>query len=119
MLLMSFSCEDKEDDRCINFSTAFVTSVNAPETGSVSETIPMEIKFLVNNGCTGFEKFIETRQDKLVTVEVETRTEGCICTLPVLELPATYEFTPESPGDYQLNFKSGPSDFITVDLTIN
>lgn len=119
MLLINLSCKDDDDDSCINFSTAFVTAVDAPETGTVSEVTPIEVDFEVFNGCTVFENFIETQEDNVITVEIETKSEGCICTLPVLTLSTTYRFIPENPGDYKLNFKSGPTEFITVDITVN
>jgi hypothetical protein len=34
----------------------YVTSVNSPTTGTVNETIKIEVNFRVN-GCGGFEKF--------------------------------------------------------------
>lgn len=51
-MLVSCSDDDKNED-CISTQTAFVTSVDAPETGTVNKALNVEVSFQVYNGCGG------------------------------------------------------------------
>ncbi|WP_338356891.1 hypothetical protein [Yeosuana marina] len=118
-LLASCNDDDKEDE-CISNKTEYVTSVNSPTTGVVNETINIEVDFQVHNGCGQFGKFIETQNNNNVkNIEIEAKYEGCICTdnLPIRTV--IYKFIPNNTGNYKLNFKSSPTEFITVNITIN
>lgn len=115
------SCVNDDDnvEECIAYVNPYVTSVNAPSTGMVNEIVSIEVNFDVINGCGSFNQFIETENGNTTTIEVEAKYEGCVCTAVVLELTTTYEFMTDTPGDYELKFKSGATEFITVNLTIN
>ncbi|WP_417368778.1 hypothetical protein [Gelidibacter japonicus] len=117
-LLISCSDDDKNED-CISTQTAFVTSVEAPKTGVTNKIINIEVSFQVNNGCGRFGKFIEKKNGNTSAIEVEAKYVGCICTdnLPIITV--NYEFITNKVGNYELNFKSSPTEFITVNLTIN
>ena len=117
-ILISCNDDDKEDE-CITSKTEYVTSVNSPTTGTVNQTINIDVKFGVSNGCGGFGKFIETENGNTRIIEIEAKYVGCICTQNAPILTVNYEFTPNNVGDYELNFKSSPTEFITVNLTIN
>jgi hypothetical protein len=73
-----------------------VTSVNSPSTGSVSETINIEVSFQVFNGCGGFGKFIETQFNNTKNIEVEAIYQGCICTDDMPIRTTNYKFIPTS-----------------------
>ena len=117
-LLVNCNDDDKEDE-CITSKTEYVTSVNSPTTGMVNQTINIEVKFGVSNGCGGFGKFIETENGNTRIIEVEAKYVGCICTQDAPIRTINYEFMTNNAGDYKLNFKSSPTEFITVNLTIN
>jgi hypothetical protein len=117
-LLMTCSDADKNEDECRSTQMAFVTSVNSPSTGLVNEKINIVVNFPVYNGCGSFGKFIETKNNTRITIEVEARYEGCICSQDVPIRTVNYEFIPRSTGNYKLNFKSSPTEVITVNLTI-
>ena len=117
-ILISCNDDDKEDE-CITSKTEYVTSVNSPTTGTVNQTINIDVKFGVSNGCGGFGKFIETENGNTRIIEIEAKYVGCICTQNAPILTVNYEFTPNNVGDYELSFKSSPTEFITVNLTIN
>lgn len=126
LILFYSSCNNNDDDNeeeetneCIEYKTTYVTSVNSPTNGSVNETINIEVNFGVSNGCGGFGKFIETENGNTKTIEVEAKYEGCICTQNAPIRMVNYEFTASNSGDYELNFKSSPTDFITINLMIN
>jgi len=116
--LISCNNDDKENE-CISSKTEYVTSVDSPTTGMVNEKINIEVNFQVYNGCGEFGKFIETQNNNTINIEIEAKYVGCICTdnLPIRTV--NYEFIPNSAGNYKLNFKSSPTEFITVNLTIN
>ena len=117
------SCDNDNDNdkinECIEYEIGYITSIDAPTTGSVNENINIEVNFGVFNGCGRFEKFIETENGNVRTIEVEAKYEGCICTQDAPIRTTNYEFTASNAGEYELNFKSSPTEFITVNLTIN
>ena len=117
-LSLNISCSENDNNDCIENKLAFVTSVNSPSSGVINEIVNVEVNFQVNNGCGEFGKFIETKNGKVIIIEVNARYEGCICTdnLPIRTV--NYEFKTEISGDYELRFKSTKTDFITVNLMI-
>ena len=118
---LSISCnenDDKEND-CISYKTEYVTSVNSSTTGMTNEIINIEVNFQVFNGCGRFGKFIEIVNGNTRVIEVEAKYVGCICTQETPIRTANYEFIASNAGEYELNFKSSPTEFITVKLTIN
>jgi uncharacterized membrane protein len=118
-IIMSCTDNDDKEGECITNKTEYTTSVNSPNTGTVNETVNIEVSFRVFNGCGGFGTFIETQNGNNRTIEVEAKYEGCICTQDVPIRTVNYEFIANSAGNYELNFKSSPTEFITVNLTIN
>ncbi len=118
---LSISCnnDDDKDEECISNQTEYITSVVSPNTGNVNQIMNIEVKFGVINGCGGLGKFIETNNGNTRTIEVEAKYEGCICTDDMPIRTVNYEFIPTNSGDYELKFKSSPTEFITVNLTIN
>lgn len=123
MLLFSFflvSCSNDDDDvECISVETENVTNVNAPETGEVGETINVEVQFNVSNSCGDFNRFIASGTDKAKTIVVEAVYEGCNCNEVIETITTTYQFEPQEPGEYELNFQSTDEPgFITVTVTI-
>ncbi|MBA6153816.1 hypothetical protein [Gelidibacter maritimus] len=117
-LLIGCSSDDK-NDKCISTQTVFVTSVDAPKTGNVNKALDIEVNFQVTNGCGGFGKFIEKKDGNTRVIEVEAKYVGCICTdnLPIRTV--NYEFITSEVGNHALKFKSSPTDFVTINLTIN
>ncbi len=118
-LLISCSDDDEKENECTSSKTEYVTSINSPTTGVVNEAINIEVNFQVFNGCGGFGKFIETENGNSRIIEVEAKYVGCICTQDAPIRTVNYEFTASNAGNYELNFKSSPTEFITANLTIN
>ena len=115
-----YSCNDGEaEDKCLSTGIGYITSVNAPASGLVGETIDIELDFIVINGCGEFGKFIENQNNTILDIEIEAKYDGCICTQDIPTRKIKYQFIPESTGNYELNFKSSPTEFITVTLSIN
>jgi len=118
-LLLSCNNNDDNENECQETKTEYVTSVNSPTTGMINETINIEVDFQVYNDCGGFGKFIETQNSNSINIEIEAKYKGCICTENAPTRTVTYEFTPNNSGNYELNFKSSPTEFTTVNLVIN
>ena len=121
LALISFVSCDKDDasnNDCVEQETAYVTSVNAPSTGSLNENIEIEVNFDLKNSCGSFKDFFESIEGNSRTVEVNSIYEGCICLQVIKSETITYAFKVSSPGDYELKFKSGEDEFIIVVITI-
>ena len=111
--------DDEKEEECITNKTEYVTSVNSPATGTVNQNVTIEVIFGVSNGCGGFGKFIETENGTTRIIEVEAKYVGCICTQDAPIRTTNYEFITNTAGNYELKFKSSPTEFITVNLMIN
>jgi len=118
-LLISCGTDIDDNNQCIQNEIAYVTSVNSPTSGIVNEIINIEVKFGAHNGCGDFGRFIEIEDGNTRIIEVEAIYIGCICTENAPIITTNYEFIANNTGNYELKFKSGPTDFITVNLTIN
>lgn len=118
--LIVTSCSNDDDGDCIplQVETDEVTSVDAPETAEVNETIEIEVQFTVRNSCGEFSRFIETGTPMNRNIVVEARYEGCACAQVIETITAIYEFTPTEAGEYLLNFRSGTNEFITAEITV-
>lgn len=114
------SCNDDDgESKCISIGIGYVTSVDSPKFGQVNETIDIELDFIVINGCGEFGEFIETQNNNVLNITIEAKYEGCICTQDIPTRKINYQFSTESTGDYELNFRSSQTEFITVNLSIN
>lgn len=117
---LNISCNNNDDknNECEEYDVGYVTYVNSPTTGTVNETINLEVSFGVFNGCGVFEKFIEIENRNIRTIEVEAKYESCVCTQDAVIRTVNYEFITQISGNYELRFKSNETDYITVNLLI-
>ena len=118
-IVVSCNDDNNEKNECITNNIEYVTSINSPNTGTINDTVNIEVNFRVFNGCGGFGKFIESENGNIRNIEVEAKYEGCICTQAFESKTVNYEFKSTNSGNYELKFKSSPTEFITVNLTIN
>ena len=118
-IVVSCNDDNNEEDECITNKIEYVTSINSPNTGTINDTVNIEVNFRVSDGCGGFGKFIESENGNIRNIEVEAKYEGCICTQAFESKTVNYEFKSTNSGNYELKFKSSPTEFITVNLTIN
>ena len=120
--LLLLSCNDDDEtgiDNCISYQRAFITEVNAPTEGLLNQPIDIEVIFQVNDGCGGFNNFIETDNGNSKTIEVDAKYEGCFCTQAIETIIENFTFTPTSTGLYTLKFKSPNAEFITIVVNVN
>ncbi len=117
LLAIFISCSD-DPEECIGYRPENVTEVNAPSSGKINEPVVIEVNFIVYNGCGKFVQFIESGSEQSKIIEVQAKYEGCICPTVTKDITAVYEFTPLTSGEYNLRFKSGETDYITVNISI-
>jgi hypothetical protein len=119
LLSIVFGCND-DNNNCVSETVVPIDTVLAASTiGNVNQPITITVNFTVNNGCGAFNRFIENRNGHIITVDVEARFTGCICTLALQELTEVYSFTVDTPGDYELRFVTVNGAFIPINLTFN
>ena len=122
LLFMSISCfkdnDDQQDDNCIEEQTEFVSEVNGPTAANVGETISIEVKFGVHNGCGQFQEFVETGTEINRFIEVKAKYEGCWCTQDAPTRTVTYDFTPSATGTYELNFVTAGGEYIVHQVEV-
>ncbi len=109
IMLITTSCSNRDDENIVaNYELTYATSVDTSSEVLVGETIKIVVFFRVTNGCGEFGRFIESGNGLTRVIEIEAKYEGLICTQDLPLRQAIYEFTPNSPGEYVFNFKSGP-----------
>ncbi len=113
-----YACNSDDSDECVENRRAYVTEIDAPESAQINEPVLINVNFGVSNGCGQFGKFIEQFEGNVITIEVEARYSGCMCTqdAPIRNTP--YEFVTDEPGLYTLKFKSGAETFIEKDIEV-
>jgi hypothetical protein len=118
-MMSLFGCDD-DDDNCISDMVVAVDTIEAvTDTGVVNTPVNITVNFTVNNGCGAFNRFIENRAGNVITIDVEARFTGCICTMALKELSANYSFVANTPGDYELRFSTENNQFIPLMLSID
>lgn len=113
-----FSCTDKSE--YYNYVTEYVIAVNSPTTGMVNETTNIEVLFRISgSSCYKSAECIETSNGNSRSIEIVAKYEDGSCTFDAPIETITYQFITNNVGDYELKFKSSPTEFITINLTIN
>ena len=119
--ILFISCVESEtEDMCTYTEVGGIISVTGSSIGEVNETINLEVKFGVGNGCGQFNKFIEpdfVGNEKII--KVETIYIGCICTHDAPIRTVNYEFETSTNGVYNLKFKKSLGGYIIHEITIN
>lgn len=115
--LTLLSCS-KDNDNCNSSEIAYINEIEAPETAKVNETVPIDVTFSMKNTCGNFSRFVKTSDEQGKMISVEADYTGCKCGQAFIEDTQTWQFTPQSTGDYDLHFRSSPSEFITVTMEV-
>lgn len=115
--LLSCDKDDSAND-CTALEIAYVTDVQAPETGVVGEDIEIEVSFDVRNSCGDFADFIQQQNENTRIIEVKAKYEGCVCLQVAETITTTYTYNPSLPDDYVFKFKSGEDEYITVSIAV-
>lgn len=113
------SCDkDDSNNNCTTLEIAYVTDVQAPETGVVGEDVEIDVSFGVRNSCGTFADFIQQQNENTRIVEIKAKYEGCVCLQVAETITTTYTYKPLLPGDYVFQFKSGEDQYITVNISV-
>ena len=112
------SCSEDNERECQAEEIAYINEVDAPATAKVNETVPIDVTFSMINTCGNFSKFLETSDEQGLIISVEANYTGCSCGEAIIKDTQTYEFNAQSAGIYELNFRSSPSEFITVNIEV-
>lgn len=121
-LAMIASCDISSDDNervCSYISGVGVSEVRGPNTANVNEEITLDVAFVVQNSCGGFQKFHQTQTGNDIILTVNAIYEGCDCEDTPELIDTTYKFKALSAGVYNLKFKKTNTEFITHTVTVS
>ncbi|MCR4031515.1 MULTISPECIES: hypothetical protein [Flavobacterium] len=107
------------DQVCLSYRNASVISAQVPASGQVNQTIPIKIKFNVDNGCGSFSSISETNLGNTKTITIKAKYEGCFCTMNIPIIETTYNFTARTAGNYTLKFSKGDGSYVIYAININ
>ncbi|MBN2638525.1 MAG: hypothetical protein JXR65_05500 [Bacteroidales bacterium] len=117
LLLLGFGlfviggCNIKEGN-CVNYSLAYISSVNLPDTVQNNVQVPININFGVVNGCGKFGYIQQKVTGDTVTISVAAIYEGCVCPEVASTLQTTYNFLPSSTGTYYFKFFQSDNQYL-------
>lgn len=120
LLFSAFSCAHEEvaTSKPLDAIPAYIAQVDAPATAAVGEVVPIEVAFVVNNGCGYFGRFetIGTGADRTIKVYASYRDGPCFQALVTLK--QKYEFKPTVKGTYFLRFYVEPDKYISTVISV-
>jgi hypothetical protein len=132
---MFFSCEKdslflwgeerraETEDETYVFSPSPVFDVIAPSVMKLGETVSIQVRSQGNSGCAEFSNFRQsvTGRSTVNIQAIQKVPEEAICTMALITLTSSYEFTPEARGKHILNFWRGELhsyDFVTIEINV-
>ncbi len=98
---------------------SFVTEVSGPTEADRNQEVSIEVKFLVENECGSFNKFIEVRDGNTTNIEVEAKYIGTDCDEEPVIKTEVYKFKSLIPGTFDLKFKKDSTEFITHTVVVD
>ncbi|MEJ8757381.1 hypothetical protein WG947_10260 [Pontibacter sp. H259] len=123
LLFSAFSCSKEEESTApvnpLEEIPAYVSRVNAPATATVGVFTPIEVYFVVNDGCGYFGSFETEGTGTEQTIKVYAKYRPNICTQALVTLKQTYEFKPVVAGTYTLRFYQEPEKYITKTIVVS
>ena len=112
------SCSKDDSGETIILANQFATAVTGPDSGAVDQDIELAVKFLPDNSCGQFNRFIETTSGSSKTIEVQVKYSGNNCGGNGVETTVPYKFRVNQAGTYTFKFKRSASQFITKVVTV-
>jgi hypothetical protein len=105
------------------YSPSPVFDVIGPTAMKLGETVTIQVRSQGNSGCAGFSNFRQSVSGRsTINIQAIQRVpEEAICTMALITLTSSYEFTPETRGKHTLNFWRGELhdyDFITLEINV-
>lgn len=121
ILFVSFSltsCSNDDGGETVIIQNEFVTAATAPETGVVNQDITIDLKYMADNACGQFNKFVETTNGNTKIIEVQVKYVGTDCGENPSEVALPYTFKVNQPGTYTFKFKRNASQYLTRVVTV-
>ena len=112
------SCSSDDGGETVILQNEFVTVATAPETGLVNQDITIDLKYMVDNPCGQFNKFVETTTGNTKIIEVQVKYVGSDCGQNASEVAVPYTFKVNQPGTYTFKFKRNASQYLTRVVTV-
>jgi hypothetical protein len=105
------------------YSPSPVFDVIGPSAMKLGETVTIQVRSQGNSGCAEFSNFRQSVSGRSTTniQVIQKIPEEAICTMAIITLTSSYEFTPETRGKHTLNFWRGELhnyDFITLEINV-
>ncbi len=104
---------------CISYEHAFINSVNLPSNGKINQKIPVTIGYMITNGCGGFGNYVESKIGNTITLKLNAKYEGCICTQNIQNIQTTYDYVSSISGLNYLKVEQPDGSIITKTITLN
>ena len=122
LLFSAFSCSKEEEyvDPLERFPAPIV-EVDAPATAIVGVITPIDVHYVVNNGCGYFGRFETEGTGYEQEIRVFPKYRPNICTQALVTLKERYEFKPAAKGTYTLRFyylPDKPEEYITKTIVV-
>src|SRR5688572_11290530 len=103
-LLLLTACDKENNPDCVSFGKAPVIAAEIPDSGAVDVVSPINITFVVNNGCGEFGHIEETVSENLITLSIIAKYSGCACSDDLPMRTITYNFVAPTPGVFVIQF---------------
>lgn len=97
------NCGQPEPDSttCASWAPASgLVSISGPATGTVGQTIHLNVVVTGNNGCAQQASVSALPLGNTMALTANVFYRGCICTQALVDLNSTYSFTPAQAGTY-------------------
>ena len=114
-----FSACKKQRLVCIGYTTAYVTEVTGPNTMLVDQEADFVVKSYLTDGCGKFENLEATSNEYTLTIRLNAKYEGCVCTANLIEGETTYKFKPTKGGVYYLKYVQPNNTYFIDTVTVN
>ncbi len=108
----------KLEEQCIIYSQAPVSNVEGPSTAEINQYVPFTVYFGCYNGCGQFGFFSEEFSENTLTITVNAKYEGCICTQDAPTRQTIYNFKTSKAGTYFLKFFQTGNSYLVDTLIV-
>jgi hypothetical protein len=120
--VLLFSCKKantNNNDTCSTTVNSGIVGVNSTTlTANVNQDINFEVLYAIANGCATTSNLEILKSGNIITVNMLTKFEGCVCTQVYFEGKKPYIFRSSTAGNFKLKFSDGNGGYIERDVVI-
>ena len=118
-LFILISCtKGKVNNSCLNYYKTYITKVDGSKNGQINQDNNFQLYYGCFNGCGLFGFYDESRTGDTITIVVNTKYDGCICTQVASVQSNIYKFKTSKAGTYYLKFLTFNNDYIKDTLIV-